>query len=64
MTRKDYRLMAEAIKKAQERFYDRESGDQTPYTMVDMIIDDLSDALKEENIRFDRMKFYMASKLH
>jgi hypothetical protein len=64
MSRKDYRLIAEAIKQAQERFYDRESGDQTPYTMVDMIIDDLSDALKQDNINFDRVKFYKASKLN
>jgi hypothetical protein len=64
MTRKDYRLISGAIWKAQERFNKHELGDQTPYTMVDMIIDDLSDSLKQDNIRFDRMKFYMASKYH
>jgi hypothetical protein len=64
MTRKDYRLIAGAIWNAQERFYNLETADQTPYTMVVMIIDDLSDALKADNINFDRMKFYMASKFH
>jgi hypothetical protein len=64
MSRKDYKLIAGAFWKAQERFYDRESGDQTLYTMVDMIIDELSDALKQDNINFDRYKFCMASKLH
>lgn len=64
MTRKDYKLIAGAIWKAQERFYDLDIGNQTPNSMVDMILDDLSDALKQDNIRFDRYKFYMASKLH
>lgn len=64
MTRKDYRLIAEAIKKAQERFNDLEPTTQTLYTMVDLIIDDLSDALRGDNIRFDRVRFYKASKLH
>jgi hypothetical protein len=62
MTRKDYRLIAEAIRKAQERFYQRE--EENPYALVDMIIDDLSDSLKQDNIRFDRVRFYKASKLH
>jgi hypothetical protein len=63
MSRKDYRLIAEAIKKAQERFLNNDVNEQTPTVLVDMIIDDLSDALKQDNIHFDRYKFCQASKL-
>ena len=64
MSRKDYKLIVGAFWKAQERFYTIDHGNQTPYTMVDMIIDELSDALKQDNIKFDRYKFLMVSKLH
>ena len=60
MTRKDYKLIAGAIKKAQERFYNREPENQTPYCLTAFIIDDLSDALKGDNQRFNRVRFYDA----
>ena len=59
MTRKDYELIAEAIKKT------RKSGvtDKTRKNKVlDLLVKNLSNELKRENSKFDRNRFSEATK--
>ena len=66
MTRKDYVLIAKAIREVRKEFpqrYFEELEITKSKAIIDIIVATLSDRLAEENPRFDRAKFVEASKL-
>ena len=58
MTRKDYVLIAKAIRVTRGVFHD-----EIALLAIDSVTDTLANRLAEENPRFDRAKFLQASKL-
>ena len=58
MTRKDYVLIAKAIRTTRGVFHD-----EIALLAIDSVTDTLANRLAEENPRFDRAKFVEASKL-
>ena len=55
MTRKDYRLIAEAVNETSKRYNDGLYDD-----LFTDLIESLSSKLKSDNVHFDRDKFYSA----
>lgn len=55
MTRKDYELMAKIIRANADRCYESES-----IFVIKDVANDLATALKEDNPRFDRVRFVEA----
>lgn len=56
MTRKDYVLIADILKNNREDFIKGEDG----FTVIEIIANQMANALEEDNPRFDRARFLEA----
>ena len=60
MTKKDYVLIARAIKNARERLEESTGELASGHTMASFVAAELCDELRRENPRFDPYRFIMA----
>ena len=57
MTRKDYKLIADAIKNANKRVWFHPEEESAAEQTIDTIVDKLCADLKRDNPAFDKQKF-------
>ena len=61
MTRKDYELIASAIRAAREMMFIAEDAERTPKNTLDVLTYELGNRMRNTNPNFDEAKFRAAS---
>ena len=62
MTRKDYELIASAIRAAREMMFIAEDAERTPKNTLDVLTYELVQRLRYDNDKFNGAKFIAAAK--